>query len=73
MNEQPSPAWTVVFVTGNRSLAERLREHLAAEGLLVRLREPAAGEVGARRTFELLVPEGEAEEASELLSRSIPR
>lgn len=70
MSEPSPPVWTVVYVTANRGLAEELRSRLLAEGMMVRLREPAPG---TSRTFELLVPEAEAEEASEILSRRIPR
>ncbi len=60
--------WTVVYVAPNRSRAEVLRQTLAREGLLACLRETGLGHNGAVASpVEILVPEGEAEEAHHIL------
>lgn len=59
--------WTVVYITQSHSIAERLRERLAQEGVLSKLRFSGEKDENARN-FEILVPESEVDEASELLS-----
>lgn len=62
--------WTVVYITPSRSIAERLRERLTKEGVLSKLK--AVGENGSEaRNYEILVPEAEVDEASELLSNAL--
>ncbi len=63
--------WTVVYVAPNRSIAERLRSMLLAEGFLARLR--AVGTTESDSNVEIMVPESEVGEASELLGKALTR
>jgi hypothetical protein len=49
-----------------------IKELLSAEGLLVMLRPAGIPQFGAGGTFEVLVPESEAESAHEILSDTDP-
>jgi hypothetical protein len=62
--------WTVVYIAPNRVVAERLKAVLESEGILTNLRSLEADENG-RGSVELLVPEGEAEEAHEVLTEHL--
>lgn len=61
--------WTVVYIAQNRPIAEMLKDMLTKEGLLIMLRSvgvaPIFGDSGA---VEILVPDGETEEAHEILA-----
>ncbi len=59
--------WTVVYIAQNKTDAEMIKEILSAEGLLVMLRPAGIPQFGAGETFEVLVPESEAESAHEIL------
>lgn len=64
--------WTVVYVAPNRLIAERLHNILVKEGFLSRLR--AVGTVDSDdRSVEIMVPESEVDEASELLGKALTR
>ncbi|MBO8168968.1 MAG: DUF2007 domain-containing protein [Thermoanaerobacteraceae bacterium] len=63
--------WTVVYIAPNASLAEKLREKLAQEGLLVTLRAAGSASISESGSVEILVPESEAEEASEIINEYI--
>ncbi len=63
--------WKVVYIAPNRSVAERLRDILHGEGILATLRPLGGKEIPAfqeRGSFEVLVPESELEEATDVLS-----
>jgi hypothetical protein len=64
--------WTVVYIAPNKGMAERVRSILEAEGLLAQLRPLDVGDDG-RGSIEILVPEGEAEEAHEILANHLGR
>ncbi|MBE3519540.1 MAG: glutamate decarboxylase [Firmicutes bacterium] len=55
--------WTVVYVASGWTEAERIKDILTREGLLVMLRTTCTGRDGRGREVELLVPEIEAREA----------
>jgi hypothetical protein len=59
--------WTVVYIAPNMTVAEMLKELLASEGLLVMLRSVGIPHFGPSGAVEIMVPEGEAEEAHEVL------
>ncbi len=61
--------WTVVYVAPTRSVAERLRSMLEKEGFLPRLR-PVGLTDNEDRSVEILVPESEVDEATELLGKA---
>ncbi|NPV69294.1 MAG: glutamate decarboxylase [Firmicutes bacterium] len=60
--------WTVVYIAPNKALAEMLKEVLVKEGLLCMLRSMGVPQMGAAGSVEVLVPEGEVEEAHEILT-----
>jgi len=60
--------WTVVYVAPTRSVAERLRDVMQKEGLLPMLRS-LGSDPSEDRSVEILVPESEVEEASQLLGK----
>jgi hypothetical protein len=59
--------WTVVYIAPNMSIAEMLKEILSKEGVLVMLRTLGVPHLGASGSVEVLVPEGEVEEAHDIL------
>lgn len=61
------PVWTVVYVASGWMEAERIKNMLTREGLLVMLRTTCAGRDGRGREVELLVPEIEARDAHTLI------
>ncbi|MBC7347672.1 MAG: glutamate decarboxylase [Clostridia bacterium] len=61
--------WTVVYVAPDEATAEQIKEHLTAEGFLVKVRA-AGGPRACAGAFEVLVPEAEAEEANDLLNQN---
>jgi len=68
--------WKVVYIAPNRSVAETLRELLDGEGILATLRplggfSKTSSASNERGSFELLVPESELEEATDVLSGAI--
>lgn len=68
--------WKVVYIAPNRSVAETLRDLLDGEGILATLRPLGGFSKGSsssqeRGSFELLVPESELEEATDVLSDAI--
>lgn len=63
--------WTVVYIAPNRIMAEQLKSLLEQEGILVMLRSIGVPHLGDSGTTEVLVPETEAEEASQILTYSV--
>lgn len=64
--------WKVVYIASNKATAERVKEILTREGLLVNLRvATAAG--GQSGPVEVMVPQGEAREAQEILAEHLGR
>lgn len=64
--------WTVVYIAPTVGLAERLKMVLSDEGLLVNLKTVELDENG-RGSIEVQVPEGEAEEAHDLITQHLGR
>ncbi len=64
--------WTVVYIAPSRSTADKLRDLLTAEGLLVNLK-PVEVDDDGRGSIEVQVPEGEAEEAHEIITQHLGR
>ncbi|MDA8194576.1 MAG: hypothetical protein M0Z53_11365 [Thermaerobacter sp.] len=64
--------WTVVYIAPTMAMAEKIRKVLSAEGLLVNLRTVELDDNG-RGSIEIQVPEGEAEEAHEILTEHLGR
>ncbi|MFO7173598.1 MAG: glutamate decarboxylase [Bacillota bacterium] len=63
--------WKVIYVASSQEVAARLRDALAREGLLVRLR-PVGGTEGSG-PVEILVPRAEARDAYEVLTEILGR
>jgi len=59
--------WTVVYVAGGWLEAERLKDRLAKDGLLVMLRACGSDDEKLAKHVELLVPEIEVPEAHSIL------
>ncbi len=66
------PVWTVVYIAPSIAVAEKVKDLLSAEGLLVTLKNVELNEEG-RGSIEIRVPEGEAEEAHEILAEHLGR
>lgn len=64
--------WTVVYIAPSMAVAERVKELLSTEGLLVTTKVVELSEDG-RGSIEVRVPEGEAEEAHEILAEHMGR
>ncbi len=60
--------WTVVYIAPNALVAEQLKDKLSKEGLLVTLRVVGSVSLEEAKAVEVLVPETEAEEASEIIN-----
>lgn len=60
--------WTVVYIAHSKVKAERLRDALTRDGLLVKLRPVGLSKGGGGSPVEVLVPAGEAEEAIEVIN-----
>ena len=64
--------WVVVYVAPNRAVAEMLKRRLESEGLMVAIRRLGDSVTGGKRgPCQVMVPSSEAQEASELLLRSL--
>lgn len=64
--------WTVVYIAPTEMLADKLKQILAGEGILVNLKIVEVDDNG-RGSIELQVPEGEAEEAHEIITQHLGR
>lgn len=60
--------WTVVYIAPSKSVAERLKDVLTSEGLLVSLRTVGLPHNGEGGSYEILVPESEVDEAMEIIN-----
>ena len=63
--------WTVVYVAAGWGEAERLKDHLANDGLLVLLRACGSDDDRLAKHVELLVPEIEVPEAHTILMQLV--
>lgn len=60
--------WTVVYIAPTKGVAERIKEKLATEGLLVQLRPLGLPQGKESGSVEILVPESEVDEALEIIN-----
>ncbi|HYF78854.1 MAG TPA: glutamate decarboxylase [Symbiobacteriaceae bacterium] len=65
--------WQVIYIAPNKQAAEQLRDALSREGILVSLRATGVSTNGSNTHVELLVPQGEAREAHEILNEALGR
>jgi len=59
--------WTVVYMAQGKDIAEKIKEALEKEGLLVKLRPISKVTDEESTGFEVLVPESEVEEAHSII------
>ncbi|MFZ3373775.1 MAG: glutamate decarboxylase [Desulfitobacteriaceae bacterium] len=60
--------WTVIYIAPNKAIAEKYKQFLTNEGMLVQLRTIGSVNLGEHASVEILVPESEAEEAHEIIT-----
>lgn len=65
--------WRVVYIAHNQQSAEQIKSFLSREGFLVNLRPAGFSDGTSRCFYEVLVPQSEAEEASEVISQTFTR
>lgn len=65
--------WQVIYIAPNKQAAEQLRDALSREGILVSLRATGVSTNSGNTHVELLVPQGEAREAHEILNEALGR
>ncbi|MCX7950938.1 MAG: hypothetical protein N2594_03195 [Clostridiales bacterium] len=64
--------WTVIYLAHSVKDAQRIEEALTTEGFLVKVREVGKNKNG-QGTFEIMVPNSEAEDANMLMPDIITR
>jgi hypothetical protein len=65
--------WQVIYIAPNKQSAEQLKDALSREGILVSLRATGVSTNSGGTHVELLVPQGEAREAHEILNEALGR
>ncbi|MDR3270762.1 MAG: glutamate decarboxylase [Peptococcaceae bacterium] len=60
--------WTVIYIAPNDDMAEKCKEVLTCEGVLVQLRSVSVAQCSGHCSVEILVPELEVEEAHQILT-----
>lgn len=65
--------WQVIYIAPNKQAAEQLRDALSREGILVSLRATGVSTNAGSTHVELMVPQGEAREAHEILNEALGR
>lgn len=65
--------WQVIYIAPTKQAAEDLRDALSREGILVSLRATGVSTAAGGTHFELLVPQGEAVEAHQILNETLGR
>lgn len=66
-------SWTTIYIAPNKSTAENLKGVLTSEGILVNLRSTGLVSQSGGAHIEIMVPEGEVEEAHEILNEVLGR
>ncbi|MCL6548949.1 MAG: glutamate decarboxylase [Alicyclobacillus sp.] len=56
--------WTVIYIAQSARQADRIKDRLAEEGFLAKVRQTSV----SRQQFEILVPESELDEVQEVLN-----
>ncbi|SHJ31026.1 hypothetical protein [Lutispora thermophila] len=59
--------WTVIYIAKNKKSAERTQELLAQEGMLAKIQPINKSADKKDGYYEVLVPEGEAEDAQNII------
>ncbi|MCL2817424.1 MAG: DUF2007 domain-containing protein [Clostridiales bacterium] len=65
--------WTIVYIAHSKNRAQVLKKRLEEEGIMVQLRVAglAGAEDAVQNYIELLVPELEAEDATEIIQAAL--
>ena len=63
--------WTVLYIAPNQTTAQRIKNFMEAEGILVRLNPLGFQVDGYNTNYEILVTEAEIEEAQEVLNQAL--
>jgi len=61
--------WTVIYIAPTAKIADRIKEKMSEEGFLVQVKAISM----TKNQFEILVPQGELEEAQEVLNSILHR
>ena len=64
--------WTVVYIAPTQEIAQKVKRLFEDDGILVHLRRVEMDDAG-RASTEIMVLEGEAEEAQEILTQHLGR
>ncbi|NLM42775.1 MAG: hypothetical protein GX201_01940 [Clostridiales bacterium] len=59
--------WTVIYIAKNKKTAEKTLELLTQEGMLAKIQPVSKASDREDGYFEVLVPEGEAEDAQNII------
>lgn len=59
--------WTVVYMAKNRETAEKLKELLEKDGMLVKIRPVCKTNDNNEGSYDVLVPESEVEQAHSII------
>lgn len=59
--------WTVIYIAQNKKMADKIERLLTEEGMLVKVQPISKKLESENGYYEVLVPEGEAEEAQNIL------
>ncbi|MTI81314.1 MAG: glutamate decarboxylase [Firmicutes bacterium] len=60
--------WTVVFIAQNKPEAEKIKNKLTEEGLLVKTKPLGCSKNAEAASYEILVPASEIDEAMEIMN-----
>lgn len=63
--------WTVLYIAASQSVAQRIKDYMEAEGILVRINPLGIKVKENNANFEVLVTEAELEEAQEVLNQAL--
>lgn len=59
--------WTVIYIAQNKKMADKIEKLLTEEGMLTKVQPVSKKLENEDGYYEVLVPEGEAEEAQNIL------
>lgn len=63
--------WTILYIAPNQTVANKIKDFMEAEGILVRLRPIGLRSKGSYTNYEIQVTEVELEEAQEVLNQAL--
>ncbi len=63
--------WTILYIAPNQTVANKIKDFMEAEGILVRLRPIGLRSKESYTNYEIQVTEVELEEAQEVLNQAL--